>query len=206
MAQTCWLQANTRFALNEALNLPASETLLRRSENWICAVDIAPLVVGHLLLTPVRNVDRFDLLEAVEREALADEMLRISQIFWRGGESTLFFEHCSGANSIRGCVSQVHVHCLPVSPHVEDALQSVLSTLDFSGQLDTDYLRVWRPGLHGSVSGASRAEQARRALESVVASDCRPWRVRLMEDLEALPCRLQYSLTKLNELMHDNAR
>ncbi|WP_421979148.1 HIT domain-containing protein [Roseibium sp.] len=200
MTDSCWLCSNDRFVLNEQLGLPSEETLVRRSKYFIAAVDIAPLVIGHLLLTPVRHVERLSDLRNEEKRDLQQQLSYFRNLFERNGFGILSFEHCDNGKSARKCVSHAHVHCLPISNARMGLVDAVVSNFATGLPSDTNYLQVFLDEQVRCVCGFSSAERARSALEVAAAGVCRPWRDRLQQDLEELPRRLIESVGFIERL------
>ncbi|WP_305988078.1 HIT family protein [Roseibium sp. MMSF_3544] len=186
--------------LNEQLDLPSEETLIRRSNYFLAAVDIAPLVVGHLLLTPIRHVERLSDLRDEERCDLQKQLSYFRNLFERNGLGILAFEHCDGGKSARKCVSHAHVHCLPIPNARMGLVDAVVSSFATGLPSNTNYLQVFLDEQVRCVSGFSSAESARSALEVAAVGVCRPWRDRLQQDLEELPRRLMESVRFIEQL------
>lgn len=110
----------------------ASTRLIDRWGSALIVADIAPIVVGHVLVVASEHVPRVSRLSASARDDLdlavsvADYKLRK-----RLGSDTVIVEHGSGDVSAPGdCVRHCHVHVMPVARRstrdVADLLQNVL--------------------------------------------------------------------------------
>lgn len=191
----CWLCEGNRLALSRALDLPSEERIVFRSRHWLCAVDIAPLTHGHLLLTPKRHVERYTELTEQESGELIAKLRSLRALFRSGQEEVIAFEHCTGGDEARNCVNHVHIHVLPVSLDlVPEVAKLIDSPTSGNGK---EYLHGRFLDRHWQVVGLANAECRRRALESLICGDQRPWRVRLMEDIDFLSIRIRESIDKV---------
>ena len=100
-------------------------------------------------------------------------------------------------------MNHVHVHVLPVSL---DLVPQVTKLIDSraSGN-DKEYLHGRFLDQNWRVVGLANAECRRRALESLICGDQRPWRVRLMEDIDVLSMRIRDSKNKVASLEASSA-
>lgn len=200
MTGHCWLCTQNRFDLNDQLELPSEDTLIRQTEWSISAMDIAALVEGHILITPIRHVKRLSDLDADEAYDIQQQLTYFKDIFGSVGLGMLAFEHCDGGSTKRNCVSHAHVHCFPISSDRLRSVTAVLSQIKTTGTQNSNYLKVFFADTVHIVNGTLQSEKVRSALELAVADDCRPWRSRLQQDIDALPSKLTKSIHFIQKL------
>lgn len=183
----CWLCEENRFTLNGELGLPEDVCVVSETNNFVCAVDIAPIISGHLLLSPKRHTLRFDQLTSFEKAELAKILTQVRKRYHLLGHEMFAFEHCSSHPDQARCVSHVHYHLLPVSNLLENQIDELVllnSSRNLCLKKNIDYIRmVWKG--NSSVKLGNQAGQLRLEIEQILSGQSLSWRDRLAVEPES---------------------
>lgn len=190
----CWLCGPDRFALNRAVGLVADKTRVGSWQHWDVAIDIAPLMVGHLLASPKRHLDRFEQLSGEETEELGRILNWLSSNLATENKELVAFAHCTSHDGPSQCISHAHLHILPVDKIQQASLDDMLIDKGFLVSISDDaaglyenpallsYLLIFHRAKWIAIVGDEVAARLRTDAENLIAGTSKPWRRRLVDD------------------------
>ncbi|MET0118870.1 MAG: hypothetical protein ABW090_15715 [Sedimenticola sp.] len=107
---------------NEYSSLVPSREL-HRTENFAVLADISPLLVGHLLITPIAHKLSFGAMEPELRSELDELLVETLDILNESGRRTVILEHGSAPTHDAGaCIEHAHLQILPADIDFDEAL------------------------------------------------------------------------------------
>ena len=120
----CFFCPQNRFPTNRELKEPVAASILWATQNFHVAVDVAPLVPGHLLIVSNRHLISMGQITTEEVRELSQlkSFLRetITSCFAGG---VVFMEHGSNCAVRAGsCIDHAHLHALPLHQELETIL------------------------------------------------------------------------------------
>lgn len=124
----CVFCSASRFQSRSEIGIPGSGSILWGDQNLYVISDIAPLVEGHLLIVTTRHYVCVGACPEKLIRAVHSAQEQIRGLFQDAYcESAVFLEHGPARRKQAGaCIDHAHLHCLPMSFRVKDAVEKLL--------------------------------------------------------------------------------
>jgi diadenosine tetraphosphate (Ap4A) HIT family hydrolase len=143
----CLFCPDLLFSMNRKESLPAEDSVLIDDEEFFVIPDLAPIVVGHVLIISKRHVPSMRALDPTSfarLEQIASEVEARYSEKW--GVGALILEHgATYPRSAGACIDHAHWHCAPDHVPVHDALlrRGLVATSSHPANLH-DHLSAFR--------------------------------------------------------------